>query len=239
MPILETVLIGYGIFVGVQGLALGTTLWARRQFLSLRDQGAGWRVVAAVDDADVDDEVEQLVVEDVRGRNSPAMVENSLISRAQLLIEDVGSSSSEDEDLVMINQLVIPHQVVAEQRDPYWWEVIGRYFVKKQTRTRRRYSPKFVAVCTVQAKNRFGVMERNTANFMVVRRFIGDLMAEHGMRPTHISIHLDMAVEAFFVPSIHQLEAQRFRRTQAAQHRIYEGERSRTAVFARVPLPSR
>lgn len=74
---------------------------------------------------------------------------------------------------------------------------------------------RFVGACVMSAKVVFGTPTDDRANRLVVRKFLRDLMEEHGMRPTHIMKFLDMATELVFIPSASELHAARLRNSRA------------------------
>jgi hypothetical protein len=75
-------------------------------------------------------------------------------------------------------------------------------------RKRRRLYPRVVRTCVDMAQNKWGLPKDIPANRMMLRKFLGDHLAAHGMRPSHIASVLPIAVELSFVPSIAMIEAQ-------------------------------
>jgi hypothetical protein len=59
-----------------------------------------------------------------------------------------------------------------------------------------------VATCKVE----FGDAERNQANLLAVRKRMHMLLKDASMRSVDIGLHIDLAVEAVFVPSSHRLQ---------------------------------
>jgi hypothetical protein len=57
------------------------------------------------------------------------------------------------------------------------------------------------------AKGEFGLLQRTKANQLMVQKFMRDYMRDHGVRPTHIGLHLPYCVHIFFVPSRQEIEA--------------------------------
>lgn len=71
-------------------------------------------------------------------------------------------------------------------------------------RPRRLYISGVIAT----VKNVVGTPVRNAANLLVVRRLCRQAMEEHGLRPTHIASVLPFCIEAVFVQSEYEFEAQ-------------------------------
>lgn len=85
---------------------------------------------------------------------------------------------------------------------------------------------KFVGACVMSAKVVFGTPTDDRANRLVIRKFLRDLMEEHGMRPTHIMKYLDMTTELVFVPSASELHAARLRNSRAWRLRVGDYRRA-------------
>lgn len=77
----------------------------------------------------------------------------------------------------------------------------------------------FIGAVVRAAKVKFGVPEDILANRMCVRKFVSDMMEDRGMRPTHISEHIDMVVELVFLPNARELESARMRHSVAFMER--------------------
>lgn len=61
-------------------------------------------------------------------------------------------------------------------------------------------------VCVIaEVKNRFGRPQRNSANYLAVRKFTMDVMIRHGVRPTHINRMIDVVVGMVFVSNDNEL----------------------------------
>jgi hypothetical protein len=60
------------------------------------------------------------------------------------------------------------------------------------------------------AKGEFGLLRRTRANQLMVQKFMRDYMREHGVRPSHIGLHLPMCVACFFIPSKQEIEAHQY-----------------------------
>lgn len=58
-----------------------------------------------------------------------------------------------------------------------------------------------------ECKVKFGVPTRNEANVLAVRRYVASLMTSHGVRPSHMAVHIPMIVAMVFVPSEAELES--------------------------------
>lgn len=69
-------------------------------------------------------------------------------------------------------------------------------------------------------KAKFGCPTRNEANRLVVRKFIYDLCADHGLIARHINDHIDIATELVFIPSRDQLIALAMAHTELSKVRL-------------------
>lgn len=56
---------------------------------------------------------------------------------------------------------------------------------------------RFISKVILAAKAEFGLLQRSRANYLMVRKFMRDLMRERKMRPSHIAQHLDPACAMF------------------------------------------
>lgn len=81
-----------------------------------------------------------------------------------------------------------------------------------------RFRAKMVQI----AKAEFGPLKRLEANRLMVRKFLRDTMRDHGLRPQHISMHLDVVVRMVFIPSLAEIEAHKIGATYEAQVREVE-----------------
>jgi hypothetical protein len=66
---------------------------------------------------------------------------------------------------------------------------------------------RFQAKLIVAAKAKFGRLRWTEANRHMVRKYIGELMEQHGMRPSHILRYSELATTLTFVPSRHEIDA--------------------------------
>jgi hypothetical protein len=73
---------------------------------------------------------------------------------------------------------------------------------------RKRTHPRLVRVCADIVHNKWGLPKDIPANRMMIRKFVGDHLMAHGMRPSHIARILPIIVELCFVPSTAMIEAQ-------------------------------
>jgi hypothetical protein len=80
------------------------------------------------------------------------------------------------------------------------------------TRVRR---DNMAVTCAQMAKNKFPITQRTEANRLVVRRYIGGLLEEHGLRPQHIRATLDISVSLAFTPDKADLAVIVFESSQA------------------------
>jgi len=77
----------------------------------------------------------------------------------------------------------------------------------------------FRARVVIAAKVEFGPTTRTQANLRMVRKFMRDMMRDRGMRPTHISQHLDICAAVFFIPSAGEVAAVQIGATSMALDR--------------------
>lgn len=101
---------------------------------------------------------------------------------------------------------------------------------------------RFIATVVLAAKVKFGTPKQDkpdiaASNRLVVRRFCSDLMAERGMRPTHIAQFIDIIVEMVFIPSTKEIVAKQLSATHAWQTRLdayKELDRPRGRLMTRI-----
>lgn len=84
---------------------------------------------------------------------------------------------------------------------------------------RRMHRRLYVTTIVQQAKNRFGRPQATAANRLAVRKFLLDLMTEHKLRPTHINVMIDLALELVFVANDSELSADEIARCYSAVRR--------------------
>lgn len=82
------------------------------------------------------------------------------------------------------------------------------------------------------AKAEFGPLRRTEANRLMVRKYLRDTMREHGLRPSHISKHLDVVVRMVFIPSRAEIDAHRIGASFEAHMREREVTSDWTSMFA-------
>ncbi len=70
-------------------------------------------------------------------------------------------------------------------------------------RQKERYMQSVIA----EAKTRFGKPDRTSANVLAVRKYVGDAMRKHRVRPTHVARMLPIVVECVFMESESEREA--------------------------------
>jgi len=80
-------------------------------------------------------------------------------------------------------------------------EVAEHYVVKDKT--------SYMRTVIAEVKNRFGQPSRTAANVLAVRKFAGDAMRKHKVRPTHIARMLPLVVECVFMESAAEEDARR------------------------------
>nr|WPR18531.1 MAG: RNA-dependent RNA polymerase [Skomarfal virus 34] len=78
-------------------------------------------------------------------------------------------------------------------------KVVEHFTVKN----RARYMQAVIA----ETKVRFGRPERTNANVLAVRKFVGDAMRKHRVRPTHVARMMPIVVECVFMESAAETEA--------------------------------
>lgn len=75
---------------------------------------------------------------------------------------------------------------------------------------------KCVVKYALMAKSHFGVLPRTTANRMSVRRWVRDKMIEGGLRPSHISGHIELSTNLVFIRTIAEIQAEYVMTTQSS-----------------------
>jgi hypothetical protein len=75
---------------------------------------------------------------------------------------------------------------------------------------------KCVVKYALMAKTHFGVQAMNTANRLAVRRWIRDKMVEGGLRPSHISGHIEVSTNLTFIPTIAEMQSRVMLTTQCS-----------------------
>lgn len=70
---------------------------------------------------------------------------------------------------------------------------------------------RYLKLVVMQVKNRVGCPVDNTANRLVIRRCLRNIMEEHGVRPSHINRYLPLGVELVLSPNDSEQMAQRVR----------------------------
>lgn len=73
------------------------------------------------------------------------------------------------------------------------------YVEKRHRRVKRNKRLPYVHCVYSEVREKFGRMEDSPANHMVVRKFAGDIMRKHGVRPTHCKLLLDIVVKLSFI----------------------------------------
>jgi hypothetical protein len=70
--------------------------------------------------------------------------------------------------------------------------------VHQKTRPARA---RFVSSLILEGRSRFGFLKRSEPNRMMLRKYLYGVCLDHQVRPTHIALLLDLAVEAYFIPT--------------------------------------
>jgi len=78
---------------------------------------------------------------------------------------------------------------------------------------------RFRALLVLQVKEEFGLLNRNEANFIMVRNFLRDFMRKWGVRKSHINQHVVIATALSFMPSEQEIIAHQLGASQAAHNR--------------------
>lgn len=86
------------------------------------------------------------------------------------------------------------------------------------------YRKGYYSELVAEAKICFDTSSHTEADRLVVRRWLGDKMKEHGVRTKHILQHLDLCVELAFIPSNAELYAQEAASSTTARN-AYETRR--------------
>jgi hypothetical protein len=121
------------------------------------------------------------------------------------------TSSSDDKDP---EALCTPVRGVAKLRT----EAIE---VVHHRRIRRGKRVPYIACVVAECKVKFGTPVDNAANHLAVQRFAANIMAKHGVRPSHVREVLPMVVVCTFIPSQYEREAAALANSIAAIH--YKG----------------
>nr|WPR18226.1 MAG: RNA-dependent RNA polymerase [Chemarfal virus 46] len=113
-----------------------------------------------------------------------------------------------------IGEVIMPRQPQDENEDPvpvvalkdsrieYCSE--ARKVAEHYTVTER---PRYMQAVIAEAKVRFGKPDRTSANVLAVRKFVGDAMRKHRVRPTHVARMAPIVVECVFMESAVEREA--------------------------------
>lgn len=88
-------------------------------------------------------------------------------------------------------------------------------------RIRRGKRVPYIACVVAECKVKFGTPVDNAANHLAVQRFAANIMAKHGVRPSHVREVLPMVVVCTFIPSQYEREAAALANSIAAIH--YKG----------------
>jgi hypothetical protein len=123
-------------------------------------------------------------------------------------------------ELEMRRDQVSPH-------DPRLPDEVVLSSAEQRTWTRRSHKS-LIVILSQEAKNRFPLIRKSEANYLVVRRYIHDRLTEHGVRPWRIRSVIEIAVELAFVPDEYQIEAATFAATAQVNLAHERLERSRT-----------
>jgi len=75
-----------------------------------------------------------------------------------------------------------------------------------------------IALVVQETKNKFGKAADNTANRLAVRHYILNVLEKHKMRPSHIRMVIETAVELVFIPDNSEVVAIRVKNSIAAQN---------------------
>jgi hypothetical protein len=90
--------------------------------------------------------------------------------------------------------------------------------IKQHRRVHRKTS---YAKCVLdEVRCKFGVPARTEANRLAIRRFAGNIMVKHGVRPSQIAKLLPYVIESAFVPSSEDIMAADWGRCGAAVDRL-------------------
>lgn len=86
--------------------------------------------------------------------------------------------------------------------------------------SKRNRHVRFVKDAIHSVRAVMGLPTDNAANRLVVRKKLINAMEEHGMRLSHISAHIDLAIEAVFIPSENQVIARGVKNTSPVRDLI-------------------
>lgn len=119
-----------------------------------------------------------------------------------------------EEYLAEMGEVFMPGQEVEEKEEPVGivplkdsnvvYDCEDRKVVEHLTVHER---PRYMQAVIAEAKVRFGKPERTSANLLAVRKFVGDTMRKHRVRPTHVARMTPIVVECVFMESAAEKEA--------------------------------
>lgn len=91
--------------------------------------------------------------------------------------------------------------------------------VAVQRKVKRRQKAPFRAYLVKIGKAKFGMLKRNEANRMCVRKFLYDACVIKGVLARHIIDNIDFATEMVFIPMAYELNEMAVRHTTVAKDR--------------------
>lgn len=105
---------------------------------------------------------------------------------------------------VVVEEVGEPVAVVPLKDSKVQYDAEDRKVVEHLTVYER---PRYMQAVIAEAKVRFGKPERTSANVLAVRKFVGDTMRKHRVRPTHVARMTPIVVECVFMESAAETEA--------------------------------
>jgi len=81
---------------------------------------------------------------------------------------------------------------------------------------------RYIGVLVRNAKAKFSLPRPNEANRMMVRKYIRDLVEEHGVRPSHAAAIIDVATSMVFIPNVYEIFANSMLNTDIVDQRENE-----------------
>jgi len=91
--------------------------------------------------------------------------------------------------------------------------------VAVKRKVKRRCKAPFRAYLVKIGKARFGLLNRNEANKMCVRKFLYDACVVHGVLARHIIENIDFATEMVFIPMAYELTEMAIHSTKMSKER--------------------
>jgi len=131
--------------------------------------------------------------------------------RADKIVIQVDSDIKDVIDQVNTD-MVLELDDVTDKESNAALDVVDNSIITRRSVKRRCKAP-FRAYLVKTGKAKFGLLKRNQANYMCVRKFLYDLCVQHGVLARHINDNLDFATELVFVPMKSDLQRLAIKKT--------------------------